>query len=211
MAKNPHKKNSSNKQFLASDETKTDPEVLGSSMPVPPLIDGESEADYHAFRESCLRAVRPKDAIEKIWLQDFIDYSWEATRFRRMKVALIQATRREAVERLVKDCLGSDLLTWDAAKSLAQGWSSSNEDSVAEVNALIEQHGHNFDTVLAMAVSLKLKDLERIDRLIASYDYRRDAAIRELEKRRDLLAKRAREIADAKITDIKVEKLEAAE
>ena len=59
--------------------------------------------------------------------------------------------------------------------------------------------------------SLKLDDMTRIDKLIASYDCRRDAAIRELKKRRDLLAKRAREVADTVITDVAVAEVLAAE
>ena len=56
-----------------------------------------------------------------------------------------------------------------------------------------------------------LDKLERTDKLIASHDYRRDAAIRELEKRRDILAKRAREFTDAVFTDVDIEELESAE
>jgi hypothetical protein len=64
---------------------------------------------------------------------------------------------------------------------------------------------------MALAITIKLGDLERIDKLIASYNTRRDAALRELEKRRDILARRAREFTENTIIDAEVEILVAAE
>jgi hypothetical protein len=64
---------------------------------------------------------------------------------------------------------------------------------------------------MALAITIKLGDLERIDKLIASYNTRRDAALRELEKRRDILARRAREFTENPIIDAEVEILVAAE
>ena len=185
--------------------------VLAPTMSGLSLIDGECETDYQAFHESCLRAVEPKDAIERIWLQDFVDYSWEANRLRRLKVALIQATRKEAVRRLLRDCLGSELGLSERAKILAEGWLSGEGCAIIEVEELLERHEHDTDSIMALAVSISLRDIERIDRLIASYDYRRDAALRELEKRRDVQAKRARDLADVRVIDIETGAPQAAE
>ncbi len=207
------KKSDGRSQALNLGESEADSEVLAAFMPVPPLIEGESKADYIAFRESCLRAVGPKDAIEKIWIQDFIDYSWEANRLRRMKVALIQATQISALEDLLiqyveKKHLGGSSI-WKIAKPIAKAWSRSEDAAIKLVEALFEMHDLNLDTIIATAMSIKIQDLERIDKLIASYNYRKDAAIRELDKRRDILAKRALQFTEATITDVKVEKLEA--
>ena len=64
---------------------------------------------------------------------------------------------------------------------------------------------------LAKAVEICLPVLEQIEKLINSYDYRRDAALRELEKRRDLLAKRARDFSNSMIADAKVTEVKATE
>lgn len=190
-------------------------DVLDSRLATTPLIEGECEADYKAFHASCISAVLPKDAIEEIWLQDFVVYSWEAQRLRRMKVAVINASRKSAVEDLLRELLENNHThyadVYSAAKSLSHNWSSSDKETVEIVEGLLKDHNLDLDTITAKAVLLKLKDIERIDKLIASSDYRRDAAIRELEKRRDLLAKRAREFTDAVITDVEAELLEAAE
>jgi hypothetical protein len=185
--------------------------VIVSLMPGLPLIDGEQEDDYTALQDNCLKAVGPKNAIERIWLQDVIDYSWEAIRLRRAKAALIQIARKAAVELLLTECLGGDYRAKKNAASLTQGWSIKDAEDVETVHKLLEEHGYNTDAIMALAITIKLGDLERIDKLIASYNTRRDAALRELEKRRDILAGRAREFTENTIIDAEVEILVAAE
>ena len=180
-------------------------ETLNDYLPPAPLIEGDNPADYEAFQALCLAAIRPKDAIEHIWLRDFIDYSWDTLRFRRMRAALILASRKEAVRRLVQEHLPDVFNKWgEDAKNLAHGWSASSEDHVSEVEELLKQHGLGPENIIAEAISIKIKDLERIEKLIAAYDHRRDKAIQELEKRRDALARRARDFTDAVITDADV-------
>ena len=59
---------------MAHGKVGVDDDILGPFMPSLPLIPGESEADYQSFREGCLRAVKPKDAIEAAWMQNFIPH-----------------------------------------------------------------------------------------------------------------------------------------
>ena len=96
---------------LTQGEARIDGDLVGPFTPSLPLIEGESEADYQSFREDCLRAVKPKDAIEAVWLQDFIDYTWEAQRLRRMKMAFIETARRSAVDSLLCEFMdkGNDI------------------------------------------------------------------------------------------------------
>jgi len=175
------------------------------------LIDGEQEADYMALRDACLKAVGPKGVIERIWLQDFIDYSWESLRLRRAKAALIQIAKKGAVTLLLTECLGGDYSAKQNAAPIAQGWSANDAEFLKITKDLFEEHGYDMDAVMALAITTKLDELERIDRLIASYSTRQTAALRELEKRRDILAKRALEFSEAMITDADVEVLDAAE
>jgi hypothetical protein len=191
--------------------SKKNTQIEPSLIPDLPLIDGENNADYIAFQDACLKAVGPKDALERIWLQDFIDYSWEALRLRRAKPALIKVARKEAVTFLLTECLGGDRSARDTAPSIAHGWSANEAEDLKIVEDLFAEHGYDTDTVIAQAIATKLDDLERIDRLIAFYNIRRDASLRELEKRRDVLAKRAREFSEKTITDAEVEFLDAAE
>ena len=190
-------------------------ELLDTLLPTPPLIDGEDQAEYESFLDAGLHAVKPKDAIERVWVQDFIDYSWESQRLRRMKVALIQAARRGAVKSLLNEYINKSdhdgAPVYLIAERLSENWARSEKNTVKYVEQVFKDNSLNFDNVMAEAISRKLKDLERIDKLIASYDYRRDAAIRELEKRRESLARRARELANQLITDVEAEEIKSLE
>ncbi len=192
-----------NSKTMAPGNAGIDGDILRLFIPSLPLIEGENEADYQAFREGCLREVKPKDAIETVWLQDFIDYTWEAQRLKRMKGALIEAEKCKATEGLIRFFADDNLA--NEAKSLSKEWSRGEQETVEYVEALFKEHGISGATVMAKAVVGCLETLESLDKLIGFYDYRRDAALRELEKRRDSLTKRAREFGEAMVTDVEPE------
>lgn len=192
-----------------------DGEIIDTVMPALPLIAGECAADQHAFELACRRALRPKDAIEDVWAQDFIDYEWELQRLRRMKVAVIQAARREAMREFLPDYLTPGDLRGsskgETARLLAEDWSRGNPKATARVINVLKRHDLSLDAVMAAALLARLDQLECFDKLIGVAEHRRNAALGELEKRRDLLAKRAREFATGQATDVDVEILPAAQ
>lgn len=167
-------------------KTKAHSEVLGKHMSSPPLLNGENSADYEAFRSSCLHAVGPKDAIEEIWLQDVIDYSWEAQRLRRMKAPLIEAARRQVVEILIKDHIDDGDFNDPGA---ARYYLEKTSMPVSGLKKCLP--GHLFkapfetdierDMAILQLASKKLSKLIRYERRAAN---RRDKALRELEQAR---------------------------
>lgn len=207
-AGNSHSKKKKNGQggVVLHKNSKADPEILERYLPNPPLIDGERQADYESHQKACLRAIRPKDAVEEIWAQDFIDFTWEAQRLSRMKLALIQAERIKAVESLIqKFDTGDpilDVLPMSRSASTAKAWSSGKKDAVAFVEKLMADHNLDLENIMAEAMSLRLEEIERIDRLISFYGYRRDAAIQQLEKWRERSPRRVCEVQDAIYTDV---------
>lgn len=171
-----------------------------------PLLDGEDEQEFTAFQLSCIHAIQPANAIEEVWVMDFINYTWESMRLRRMKVALIHSNRQKAVECLLYD--HSSGFSLDESDK-AEAWSKGDEDTVAHVNKFMKTHGLDDEAIVANALQLCIQDFERLDRLIASYDFRRDKVIQELDRRRELLARRAREVAD-NVQDAEYEDLQDA-
>ena|SRR5271157_5852942 len=55
----------------------------------PPLIEGEDQAAYDDFLASISAAVQPRDFLEKMWVRDVVDLSWETRRMRRLKASLL--------------------------------------------------------------------------------------------------------------------------
>lgn len=162
----------------------------------PPLLDGEDEAEYVGFVEQCIAAINPVDAIERVWLQDFIDNTWDIKRLRRIKMSVIHAARKSAVKSLIGHYTEHGKYS-PHARHIADNWSEGKTEFLDYVREILETNGLSEHAIIAEAFRDQFKVLEPIDGLIASYSYRRDAAIRELERRRDSLAKRAREFAKA--------------
>lgn len=170
------------------------------------LIDGESAADYEAFRADCLSAVGPKDAIERVWLEDFVQCTWEIRRLRKYRSVYLQAARQDALYWLLHQ-LGMELLN---AKGIALKWMCSDREARRSVEQLLLKNGMSVDTIVAKAAIREMRAMETIDKLIASNENRRNSAIRELERRREGLARRAREFAAMSADLVEAEYVESA-
>lgn len=70
---------------------------LQSLLGPPPLLEGEDAAAYDKLRNEFRLAIRPQDAIEEIWLRDFVDLVWEAARLRRFKAKLMNTSARNSI------------------------------------------------------------------------------------------------------------------
>ena len=78
------------------------------------------------------------------------------------------------------------------AKELVQEYVRREPDAVTLVHELLTDAGVSMDRFMAYALVQKLDDNERIDRLIATAESRRDASLREIERRRAVLGKTLR-------------------
>lgn len=165
-----------------------------------PLLEGEDKKEFINFRDSCLSALQPNDAVELVWTLEFSNYVWEIQRLRGIKAEIIRGNREPAVRNLQSDFGRSYLETEDFAKK----WSAGNKEIVEEMQKNLIAHRLNSDAINATAFQLSIGDIERLDILIDSYACRRDKAIRELDHRRDFLARHAREFAD-KFQDVEFE------
>jgi hypothetical protein len=63
----------------------TDLSFLGA----PPLIPGESAADYKRLLAAITDEIKPADMMETIWTRDVVELQWDIIRFRRIKADLI--------------------------------------------------------------------------------------------------------------------------
>lgn len=155
-----------------------------------PLIEGEDAGDLEQFRTSAIDAIKPRDAIEAIWLQDFICYAWESMRLRRQKSENIINTRAQVLYNRLLHYSGRGF-DRDYADHLTRKWAAGDITAKEEVKPFLEQHSFSESFITAKTFELSLEDIAKFDKLISHYDQRRDSAIKELEKRRDILARRA--------------------
>jgi len=167
----------------------------------PPLLEGEDAGAYEALYNRILAAVEPKDALEEICVRDIMDLLWETLRLRRLKAALMTAARHEGLEKVL-----SPMTSIWSNPELIGGWVRRERDSVDKVNSLLKQAGLNDETITAQTLAAKLETFEKIDRMIMQTEARRNAALREIDRHRDVLAQRLRDasqdVEDAEFVEI---------
>jgi hypothetical protein len=157
----------------------------------PPLIEGEDEDAYYALRGRIAVAVKPTDDIEKIWVRDFADNVWEAFRLRQAKASLMRSLARHGVERVI-----TPLVDYHTKDKLVKGWSARERGSVKEVDRLLKKAGLNQSAIVGETLAANLDTFERIDGMIMSLEARRNATLREIERRRDGFATRLQRVVN---------------
>jgi hypothetical protein len=92
------------------------------------------------------------------------------------------------------------------AKELAQGYARRELRAVKQVDELLEAAGRTFDSFIAEALAQGLDAIERIDRITALAETRRNATLHEIERYRAVLSgalrRGAQEVEDAEFEEI---------
>jgi hypothetical protein len=166
----------------------------------PPLLGGEDAAAYNELLVRVSAAVKPTDIVEEIWVRDIVDLAWEVFRLRRIKAGLLAAATQNEIKRVLAEYLS------DAdAQELARNWTLNDKDARKEVQAYFDMVNLTLDGATARAFAMKIKNIELIDRMIASAEARRNIALREIERHRVSVAERLRrasEIEDAEFEEV---------
>lgn len=166
-----------------------------------PLLPGESAEQYDALRDSIVKQVKPTDVIEAIWVKDIIDLIWEAKRLRRWRGQILVQARLVAAADLIRPAfqlanpMQIDGITGPSVDTLAAGWSSGKKGSQDQVDKYLQERDLTAEDVTAHAFLLNLPSIERVDRLASLVDQRRDALLREIDRKRTSLALRLRNVA----------------
>jgi len=173
------------------------PRDLGPLFAHRPVIQGEAEADYDLLLSKVTAAVAPTDAVDDVWVKDITDLTWEAERGKRLKASLLMAARKKALDRLIAETYGPYLQSAEPLKSAyTNAWLQGQPAAVEKFNRLLAERGLDLNSVMALALSASLSDIERIDRMIASAEARRNRILLEIERRREAKARQQRTIAD---------------
>ena len=167
----------------------------------PPLIRGEKSADYQALSGNVLAAVQPRNFVETMLVRHTVDLQWDIGRLRRLKAQLLSAAAYEGLRQVLAPFADDDY-----AEELSQAWARRDAEKVAEVKEILKSGGLTMDAVMAATLVVKLDQIERIDRLIASAEGRFGNALREIDRRRAALGAAVRatlqDVQDAEYTNV---------
>jgi hypothetical protein len=153
------------------------------------LLHGEEPEAHDAIWNRITAAVRPADILEEIWVEDVIDLVWEAFRLRRFRSCLMTTAASKGVHKVL-----SASFPYAAAHQMATEWAAGDTQ---RVESTLEQAGLTMEYVMAEAWAERQEEMERLDRMIASAEERRNTMLREIERHRAILASRLRCAADA--------------
>jgi len=166
----------------------------------PPLLPGEDSAAYDILLARVSADVKPKDIIEKIWVRDIVDRTWDVFRLRKVKGGLASQNICEALEDGLKRCgveespgypsstEGLNIKEFDNSLcyTLPYQWVKQKPDVVAWINELEANKDISMNEVMASAFVRNLDRIERVDKLLAAAESRRNAVLREIERRREI-------------------------
>jgi hypothetical protein len=168
-----------------------------------PVLPGENEFQYVKMAERIVEEAQPADAIEEILVRDVVDLTWEVFRARRFKAGVLRASIGSGV-RMVLDAIGYGSFGYN--RELGERWAAGNKSARREVNAALRNAGLTIDEITAKTAEEKIDTLERLDRMLASAEARRNNAIREIDRHREALGGAAKsaidEIEDAEFREV---------
>jgi hypothetical protein len=148
-----------------------------------PLFAGEDAAAYDSLLGRVSDVVKPADVLEEIWLDDVVELSWEVARLRRMKAEFLNSSAHRGLRKLLDGLLG-----WKESQDLTAQWAGKDPDAVKLVARSLAAAGMTMDTVMAQTLAASINEVERIDRLTAAAELRRNAVLREIADYRAVFA-----------------------
>ena len=169
------------------------PRDLGRLFTDRPLISGESEFDYDLLLSKVTAAVAPSDAIEEMWVRDITDLAWDMERGKRLKASRLMVARKKALDRLIAETHGPHVQSAEPLRAAyTNAWLQGEPVAVEVFNRLLAQRGLNLNSLMALALSECLNDIERYDRMITTAEARRNRILLDIERRREAAARRQR-------------------
>jgi hypothetical protein len=175
--------------------------VLGTIFGPPPILPGEDASAYEALLGRVSADVKPTDILEKIWVRDVVDRTWEILRLRRIKTGFASRTMAQTLSKFIHGFVHEHPQFPENASTarsdgfrdlLAQRWVMRDPGVVGWVNEL-EANGYiSINEVMASVFERELSRIERVDRLITVAEDRRNSVLREIERRRAMFAQSLR-------------------
>jgi hypothetical protein len=188
------------------------PAIVQASIREPALVRGEDPKEYRRIFSAVRAALMPADIIERFWVDDIVDCVWEVDRLRRIQTELLE----DNVGHTEYSQLSDDELNAEIARLMEETGLVSpenliglpkvtNHERIAKERVLHDGNGGGRQRPrLAAAYKKHGPELDRISRMIATRESRRDTVLRELERYRESRARRspaAEDIVDAEFTE----------
>jgi hypothetical protein len=163
---------------------------LSALLGPPALLEGEDRVAYEELSSRFYAAVAPLDVIEEMWVRDIVEVTSETLRLRRLKATLMQASAHEGLAKVLQP-----LVPVLDLRDLVIGWSQRDPAATKKVDEVLKRSGLDQLAISAQTLAVRLETFDRIDLMITRTETRRNLILREIDRRRDILARRLREVS----------------
>jgi hypothetical protein len=174
----------------------------------PPVLSSEKRKDYESLLCYMADCVKPTDVIEWLWLKDVVDHTWEIRRLRRFKNQLIEVGLPTHENDAEGESPLAEIMKAIRAEADARYYSNANipnpiekleenkKEQAPEKPKNRKRKRRPSEADATQSFRQCIDDYQTLDRLLISAEDRRNAVLREIDRRRDGLAQRLRRASD---------------
>ena len=162
----------------------------------PSLMKGEQSHVYDELYTQVEEVVQPQDVWDQMMVYDITNHFWEQHRYRRCTGSVINCKRRAALEKILREGIGlNDVDTETAADTYFEVARLEEREVIdyatqvqipktrAGVVDLMEKHGFVETDIDRVAMEMSVDTLADLEILALKHEIRREAIVRELERR----------------------------
>ena len=155
----------------------------------PALLQGEDAAQYEALRVAVSECFEPKNILDEAVVTDVTDKIWEAQRYKKFEVRLIEGSRLSALVHLLMPIFDLDHLL---STTTALEYFGQNQDRSKRVRKLMAAHNITEEAISAKALAMQAGQISYIERMVSNRETSRNALLREHERRQRRAARQSR-------------------
>jgi hypothetical protein len=173
-------------------------ELLGPA----PLLSSENPDAYERVLAQMALAIAPADFVEWWWVKDLVDALWDAARAQRAKITRLEQARKAAIGKFLKEGWPEPELDSYRAQcarhaAVARGALQGVPSDLLVLERALARLGLPPGAAEDVAYAESLRDLQRLQTLADAACARRNAILREIDRRRDAASARIRRAAAA--------------
>jgi hypothetical protein len=153
------------------------------------LLPGEDAAQYDALRAEFRKCFEPKNVLDEAIVTDFTDKIWEARRYKKFEVRLIEGSRLSALAHLLMP-----LFELDSSKAFEAAcmYFGRDESRSKMARDLMSKHNITEEMIDAKALGMQCSPISFIERMVSNRETSRNALLREHERRQRRAARQSR-------------------
>ncbi len=152
-----------------------------------PVLADESSREFVDYRRRIYEELDPRGPIEEMFVNSLITAYWDFLRLTSHKIDFMNANSKEALGRILTALIDEETKIY-----LLKGFSERNPVIIEQLKELLKSFQVNLGEISAKALAENISVVQKIELLIAIKEASWIKALKELEARRELLARRFR-------------------